>query len=153
MNTDQKTTDEHKSDKTPKERLEEALKEQRSDLCLLVKIRGYLFVRFKNSVGHVRRRVMFAHAAKTLRAQLSSEFAIAVKPANAIRKLPRIVRLHQQSAASLFQNFGEPAASWLHQRHSAGHRLQQRNAFRLIVRRRHRHHIEPAQERDLLRAI
>src|SRR6478672_9919583 len=96
---------------------------------------------------------MVAHAAKTFRAELSGELLVAIDLPNSIGEALRIVGPDEQATAGLFDNLRKATATWLHQRHAASHRFEQRNAFWFVVRSGNRHHIEATQKRDLLRAI
>src|SRR5690242_15928826 len=98
-------------------------------------------------------RVMLAHAAKTFRAQLRSEFLVAIDLQDTVGERARIVGLDQQTAARLFDDLGEPPAAWLDQRHAAGHSFEDGTTFWLGVRRWTRHPVELTRRRCLFRAI
>src|SRR5688500_2549075 len=107
-------------------------------------------VSFQQPIGHVRRAVVLADAAKTIRAEFSGVLFVSGDLQNSFRESRWVVRLDENSAAGVLDDLSKRAAPRLDERHAARHRFEQRNAFRLVVRCRQRHDVEVSQKRDLV---
>src|SRR5262245_11147370 len=70
-----------------------------------------------------------------------------------VRQRVGIIALAEQTAARLLDYLGERAAPRLDDRHPRRHRFEQEHAFRLVVRCRHRQHVEATHELQLRGAI
>ena len=96
---------------------------------------------------------MLAHALECSPAQGFGCRPVAPQCMQPVRKAVRIVRFDQKSTAGLLDDFDKGSTPRLHDRHTARHRFNQKQSFRLIVCRRHRQHIDALQKRQLPFAV
>ena len=71
----------------------------------------HAFINLKRAVGHARNAVMLAYFFKTAPAQFFGEHGIAIDSQDSCGQTFSVIRLNQQSAARLLNNFREGAAS------------------------------------------
>ena len=89
----------------------------------------------------------------TLPGQRPAESRIPPERVQSFSQALHVVGLDKEPAAGSLDNLGEAAATRLHDGHTACHRLEQKDAFRLVVRRRHRENIQVPQKRQLSVAV
>ena len=94
-----------------------------------------------------------AHAGKRLLPEGGRLIAVLPELEETVGQRVDVIDRHQHPAACLLHHFGERATSRLYHRHTAGHRFEQKHAFGLVVRRRHRQHVETTKKAQFAIAI
>src|SRR4029453_422027 len=104
-------------------------------------------------LGHASNVVVFAHARGPGPSKRRRTSRVVPQFKQTISQRVGVVCLHDQPATGPFDDLRKCAATRLDDRHTARHRLEQEDALRVLIRRRHRQDVEAVQERDLVRAI
>src|SRR5262245_37827861 len=115
--------------------------------------RRHRFVHIQQSIGRPLNAVVQADADRAALAEAARQRPIVPELEQRVGQRFRILGLDEQAAAGFLDDLRERASPRLHDRHAAGEGLEQEDALRLVVRRRHRHHVEALQERQLAGAI